>query len=159
MEILYLAHHGILGQKWGVRRYQNPDGSLTEAGRRRLEQKDAKWAKKNYDKITNQANKQVRGELKEYQKELVKLPDAFRTNGKLSANVINMYNRKMAELMTKAASEVRAPSGREVKFVAKRGEIGVHLALADAGYDMSEVKNGVWSSGKIAYRKQNINMK
>ena len=29
-----LEHHGILGQKWGVRRYQNEDGSLTEEGRR-----------------------------------------------------------------------------------------------------------------------------
>ena len=31
----YLSHHGILGQKWGVRRYQNYDGTLTDAGRDR----------------------------------------------------------------------------------------------------------------------------
>lgn len=30
-----LYHHGILGQKWGVRRYQNSDGTLTEAGKKR----------------------------------------------------------------------------------------------------------------------------
>lgn len=35
MECLYLAHHGVKGQKWGVRRYQNQDGSLTEEGHRR----------------------------------------------------------------------------------------------------------------------------
>lgn len=29
----YLVHHGIKGQKWGVRRYQNTDGSLTAAGK------------------------------------------------------------------------------------------------------------------------------
>lgn len=33
----YLSHHGVKGQKWGVRRYQNYDGSLTSAGRKRQE--------------------------------------------------------------------------------------------------------------------------
>lgn len=34
-EDAYLAHHGILGMKWGIRRYQNTDGSLTAAGKKR----------------------------------------------------------------------------------------------------------------------------
>lgn len=34
MEENYLVHHGILGMRWGIRRYQNKDGSLTPAGKR-----------------------------------------------------------------------------------------------------------------------------
>lgn len=37
MPIDYLMHHGIKGMKWGIRRYQNKDGSLTAAGRKRYE--------------------------------------------------------------------------------------------------------------------------
>ena len=33
----YLAHHGIKGQKWGVRRFQDEDGSLTSQGKKRYE--------------------------------------------------------------------------------------------------------------------------
>lgn len=32
---MYLVHHGIKGQRWGIRRFQNPDGTLTEDGRKR----------------------------------------------------------------------------------------------------------------------------
>lgn len=38
MENSQLYHHGILGMKWGVRRFQNKDGSLTSDGKRHLEQ-------------------------------------------------------------------------------------------------------------------------
>lgn len=33
----YLVHHGVKGQKWGVRRYQNYDGSLKSAGKRKVD--------------------------------------------------------------------------------------------------------------------------
>lgn len=38
-----LMHYGVLGMKWGVRRYRNADGTLTSAGKKR----DARWAKHN----------------------------------------------------------------------------------------------------------------
>lgn len=38
-ELMY--HHGIKGMKWGIRRYQNKDGTLTAAGRRRRSSSDA----------------------------------------------------------------------------------------------------------------------
>lgn len=149
-----LYHYGIIGMKWGIRRYQNPDGSLTPAGSRRLEKQDAKWAKKKSSKITAQAKKLSQRELDVYGNYLLKLPNARNANGKLSAQTVNAYNRKMAELMSQKVSEIRAPSGRVVSFVAKRGEIGVFMALSEAGYNPNEFKNGIWSSGKIAYKKK-----
>ena len=45
---LYLMHHGILGMKWGIRRYQNKDGSLTDAGKKRYL---ANLSRKGYESI------------------------------------------------------------------------------------------------------------
>ena len=56
--------------------------------------------RKKTDKITAQAKKASQRELDEYANQLLKLPNAIRTNGKLSAKTINAYNKKMAELMS-----------------------------------------------------------
>ena len=152
-----LSHHGILGQKWGVRRYQNEDGSLTLAGKKHLEKLDTRWAKRNSDKITKKAKKQSQRELNAYGKQLLKLPNALKVDGKLSAQTVNAYNRKMAELMSQKTSDLRSPSGRVVSFVAKRGEIGVFMALSNTGYNPNEYRNGVYDSGRVAYRKNIVN--
>lgn len=57
----YLAHHGILGQKWGVRRFQNKDGSLTAEGQKRRQARDriirSEASTKDIDDIINGMNK------------------------------------------------------------------------------------------------------
>lgn len=60
-----LQHHGVKGMKWGVRRYQNKDGSITPAGKKRYSSEhgdfykkkdDYRLAKKAYNKAYSEAH-------------------------------------------------------------------------------------------------------
>ena len=46
-----LYHHGILGMKWGVRRYQNKDGTLTQKGKKRYSDVTELKSKKTGEKL------------------------------------------------------------------------------------------------------------
>jgi hypothetical protein len=151
MDKTYLIHHGIMGMKWGIRRYQNEDETLTPAGVRRYQRLDEKWVAKKSEKVYNKAMKESKPEMKEFIKELQKTPAGKRT-------LINMYNKKLADVMRTKTSDIRSPSGKVIEWVAKRGQIGVHMALADQGYDMNKLKNGVWADGRVAYKTKTVEM-
>ena len=151
MNKTYLVHHGIKGMRWGIRRYQNEDGSLTPAGVRRYQRLDQRWIDKKSGKVYNKAMKESKSEMKEFVKELQRTPAGKRT-------LINMYNQKLAAVMRTKTSDIRSPSGKVIEWVAKRGQIGVHMALADQGYDISKLKSGVWADGRIAYKTKKVDM-
>ena len=146
-------NHDKLG-RFSFSKFNTPERQMA-----RLERKDNRWAKRNYNKIYKKAYKPIKKDMTAYvNRELnPKYYQQLRT-GKISKSYMNEYNRKLAELMNKNTSDLVSPSGRVIQFIAKRGELGVHMAMTEAGYDISKFRSGIYGSGRVAYKKTNVNM-
>lgn len=83
-----LEHHGILGMKWGIRRYQNEDGTLTEVGKRRYAREQKKALKRYKKESITVQKEQLRNKQHLYVNAYNKTVDEY-NNGKIAE-----YNKK-----------------------------------------------------------------
>ena len=91
-----LAHWGIKGQKWGVRRYQTLDGSLTNEGKLRYRSSDSVLSSKDRAEYVNHLKK----EDSESRKDIAKLPkqiEAYKSNKRKVLEAIKENGEKDPE--------------------------------------------------------------
>lgn len=140
-----LYHHGIKGQKWGVRRFQNADGSLTAKGQKRYNGKTLKEFSK------------------EYYSEYDRLKKGFHTSNSKELKEANKLYQE-ADKLEKQASDFYKEVHKDGKyhFDADDGGGGVTAADKKAGrkymsfYEKAEDKNNEADSKIYEYINRNL---
>ena len=148
-----LMHYGVLGMKWGVRRYRNEDGSLTRAGKRRQKiiDKEIELQNKKIEQYKNRS-KAYRESVEEIRK---KGPDELRKNFPgISEKTINeavntvikrreteaRWNEHLAkhfEIYNKKLSEL------DITDV-KMGRLKIHMYIQILGKETANNVNSTW---------------
>ena len=138
-----LKHFGVLGMKWGVRRYQNKDGTLTKAGKNRDQKEvDKQIAKRNSDlfvKSHNHAANRMNGKwLEDFNKKWSKAFDGYDdwSDSPKYTKYENAYIKNLSTLMNQSLS-----SNPDAKFTTKLGSTYTARYLEESG-------NIVWATPK-----------
>lgn len=159
----YLAHHGIKGQKWGQRKYQNADGSLTALGRVRYGVGAAKNAIRKKFKPTNvelnaqirkqkskNLNKQKRRQLRDLKKGID--PDASSSSSNNAKGqhkrFSEMSDEDIAKRIKRLESEVKLAELEATKSwgPGKRYVMGILAAGGKKGLE-NAISNAIGESG------------
>lgn len=123
----YIAHYGIKGQSWGVRRFQNEDGTLTEEGKKRYGYYDKPDGTKDYNRI----NKDAANDAREYARAKAYYGDGAGTRRKKIKNQISErmkdpdYKKAFDEQMkSQNMEEHQKAANRERKWEDTKESVG-----------------------------------